>query len=125
MTPDKFAPAAWEAGLVDGKVYAIPLDTHPFVLFYNTEICKKAGLLDTDGKLEADGQRAGRVHRRHAPRRKKVTRHSTAASSRSPTRPSTPWRFFQSLVLASSAARCWPTRAPKVVIDDAKAHRRC
>ena len=23
---------AWKAGLVDGKVYAIPLDTHPFVL---------------------------------------------------------------------------------------------
>jgi multiple sugar transport system substrate-binding protein len=51
MTPDKFNQRAWEAGLVDGKVYAIPIDTHPFVLFYNTDICGKAGLLDADGQL--------------------------------------------------------------------------
>jgi multiple sugar transport system substrate-binding protein len=30
---------------------AIPLDTHPFVLFYNTDICGQAGLLDDDGLL--------------------------------------------------------------------------
>ena len=42
---------AWDAGLVDGKSYAVPLDTHPIVTFYNTDICEKAGLLDSDGKL--------------------------------------------------------------------------
>ena len=41
-----------------GRSYAIPLDTHPFVLFYNTKICEKAGLLDSDGNAQADpGQR--------------------------------------------------------------------
>ena len=37
ITPDKLAQRPWKAGLVDGKAYAIPLDTHPFVMFYNTE----------------------------------------------------------------------------------------
>jgi ABC-type glycerol-3-phosphate transport system substrate-binding protein len=59
MTPDKFNKRAWEAGLVDGKAYAIPLDTHPFVMFYNTEVTKKAGLLDAAGQLKSlDGEDA-------------------------------------------------------------------
>ena len=37
---------------MDGKLYAVPLDQHPFVLYYNTDICKKAGLLDADGKIK-------------------------------------------------------------------------
>jgi multiple sugar transport system substrate-binding protein len=52
MTPDKFSQRAWEGCQVDGKTYAIPLDTHPFVLFYNTDICKKAGLLDAGNQLK-------------------------------------------------------------------------
>src|SRR3982750_1442007 len=52
MSPDMFNKRAWEAGLVGGKIYAIPLDTHPFVLFYNTKICGQAGLLDGAGNLK-------------------------------------------------------------------------
>lgn len=51
MTPDQFNERAWQAGLVNGKAYAIPLDTHPLVLFYNTKICEQAGLLDGAGNL--------------------------------------------------------------------------
>ncbi len=51
MTPDKFSRRAWEGCQIDGKTYAIPLDTHPFVLFYNTDICKRAGLLGADDQL--------------------------------------------------------------------------
>src|SRR5690242_4456867 len=29
MTADKFNQRAWEAGLINGKIYAIPIDTHP------------------------------------------------------------------------------------------------
>ncbi len=36
----------------DGKLYALPLDTHPFVLYYNVDVCQKAGLLDSDGLLK-------------------------------------------------------------------------
>lgn len=59
MSPAMFTPQVWEAGLVDGKAYAIPIDTHPQVLFYNTDICKKAGLLKPDGSLVSlDGEGA-------------------------------------------------------------------
>src|SRR5438270_5622826 len=52
MSAEKFNQRAWGAGLVAGRIYAIPLDTHPFVLFYNTKICGSAGLLDAGGKLK-------------------------------------------------------------------------
>jgi multiple sugar transport system substrate-binding protein len=52
MTSDKFTGKAWQQAHVDGKLYAIPLDTHPFVLYYNIDVCKKAGLLDSDGRLK-------------------------------------------------------------------------
>jgi multiple sugar transport system substrate-binding protein len=49
ITQDKFTPAAWKKATVDGTPYAVPLDTHPFVLFYNTTLAKKAGLLNAAG----------------------------------------------------------------------------
>jgi multiple sugar transport system substrate-binding protein len=38
--------------LYNGQSYAVPLDTHPFVMFYNTNICKAADLLDANGFLK-------------------------------------------------------------------------
>src|SRR5438309_8524495 len=35
----------WSTAHSGGKLYAIPLDTHPMVMYYNKEIVKKAGLL--------------------------------------------------------------------------------
>lgn len=52
ISEDKFTPAAWRQAHVDGKLYAIPLDTHPWVLYYHKQVCKKAGLLDRDGRLK-------------------------------------------------------------------------
>ena len=49
VTEDKFTPAAWEKATVGGTPYAVPIDTHPFVLFYNTALAEKAGLLDPSG----------------------------------------------------------------------------
>lgn len=45
-----FAKATWDAVTNDGKQYAVPLDTHPIVLYYNKDILGKAGLLDENGK---------------------------------------------------------------------------
>jgi multiple sugar transport system substrate-binding protein len=45
-----YAPAIWGAISSDGKQYAVPLDTHPIVLYYNKDILGKAGLLDGNGK---------------------------------------------------------------------------
>ncbi|MEA2135542.1 MAG: multiple sugar transport system substrate-binding protein [Solirubrobacteraceae bacterium] len=53
ITPDKFEPTVWKRGQFQGKQYAIPLDTHPFVLYYNTELAKKADLLGEDGRLRS------------------------------------------------------------------------
>ncbi|WP_328292629.1 extracellular solute-binding protein [Kineococcus sp. NBC_00420] len=52
LTADSFTEKAWESVKVDGVPYALPLDTHPWVVFYNTEVLDKAGLVDSDGKLK-------------------------------------------------------------------------
>ncbi len=49
MGPDSFAPAIWESVTVDGKAYAVPLDTHPIVLYYNKDKLAAAGLIGDDG----------------------------------------------------------------------------
>ncbi len=51
VTEDQFPPEMWSRGAVGGEQYAIPLDTHPQVLYFNTEVCEEAGLLDGDGRL--------------------------------------------------------------------------
>ncbi|MDX7951174.1 extracellular solute-binding protein [Lichenihabitans sp. Uapishka_5] len=40
----------WDAAHVDGKLYAVPLDIHSIILYYNKDLLKKAGLLGDDGK---------------------------------------------------------------------------
>jgi multiple sugar transport system substrate-binding protein len=49
MGQDSFAPAIWESVNVDGKQYAVPLDTHPIVLYYNKDRLAAAGLIGEDG----------------------------------------------------------------------------
>jgi multiple sugar transport system substrate-binding protein len=51
ITQDTFLPAIWERAQYNGKLYTVPLDTHPFVMYYNVDVCKKAGLLDDAGNL--------------------------------------------------------------------------
>ncbi|WP_307851206.1 extracellular solute-binding protein [Nocardiopsis sp. MG754419] len=51
VTPEDFVPDLWERGIHDGATYAIPLDTHPVIMFYDTEVADRAGLLDGDGRL--------------------------------------------------------------------------
>ena len=48
ITEDKFLPEVWKRGQWEGRQYAIPLDTHPLVLYYNTELARKADLMDGD-----------------------------------------------------------------------------
>ncbi|MEO8530450.1 MAG: extracellular solute-binding protein [Deltaproteobacteria bacterium] len=45
-----YATATWDAVTVDGVQYAVPLDTHPIVLYYNKDLLEKAGMLDANGK---------------------------------------------------------------------------
>jgi multiple sugar transport system substrate-binding protein len=48
ITEDKFLPEVWKRGQFEGRQYLIPLDTHPLVLYYNTDLAKKADLMDGD-----------------------------------------------------------------------------
>lgn len=41
-----FPPLVWQKGRYDGKLYSIALDTHPFVLYHNTDLAKKAEVAD-------------------------------------------------------------------------------
>ena len=41
---EDFVPRAWNLGVIGGKRYGLPLDTHVLGLFYNTELFEKAGL---------------------------------------------------------------------------------
>jgi len=52
VTKDDFAPRIWENSQLDGKVFSIALDSHPFILMYNTAVAGKAGVLGVNGQLE-------------------------------------------------------------------------
>jgi multiple sugar transport system substrate-binding protein len=41
---EDFVPRAWSLGVVGGKRYGVPMDTHLLGLYYNTELFGKAGL---------------------------------------------------------------------------------
>jgi multiple sugar transport system substrate-binding protein len=89
-----FNPKAWAAQVTDGHNIAIPLDTHPIVMFYNTDVCKKAGLLDSSGNLKnLDGMDAfeaalAAIH--------KVTG-GFAITVGNVSETATPWRVFTTL----------------------------
>jgi len=44
-----FASATWDAVTIDGAQFAVPLDTHPIVLYYNKDLLGAAGVLTDDG----------------------------------------------------------------------------
>ncbi|MFG3511329.1 extracellular solute-binding protein [Streptomyces bobili] len=46
-----FTPALWKRGVIDGKLYALPLDIHVQLCFYRKDVLKKAGLLGADGRM--------------------------------------------------------------------------
>lgn len=95
ITQDKFTPAAWSKATVDGKVYAIPLDTHPFVMFYNVDLARKAGLLNAAGdNLNPINGRDDFVG---ALKAMKSAGGKYGAVSANTADPSTTWRFFMTL----------------------------
>ncbi|NGO45010.1 extracellular solute-binding protein [Streptomyces ureilyticus] len=46
-----FSPQLWNRGVIDGKLYAVPLDIHVQLCFYRKDVLKKAGLLGDDGRM--------------------------------------------------------------------------
>jgi multiple sugar transport system substrate-binding protein len=119
MSAEMFNRRAWEAGLVDGRIYAIPIDTHPFVLFYNTDVCGRAGLLDGAGGLKPiEGPDAFRDALAKA---QKVTGQYGATQGINGDTAS-PWRLFQTLY-AQLGGEVLADDGTRVVLDDAKAQQ--
>ncbi|WP_405934062.1 extracellular solute-binding protein [Streptomyces longwoodensis] len=54
ITEDAFTRPVRDRTQYRGKTYAVPLDTHPFIVFYHPEPARKAGLLRADGSLDTD-----------------------------------------------------------------------
>lgn len=94
LSPADFNKTAWETQKVDGKSYAIPLDTHPFVLYYNKDVCDKAGLLNSDGSLK---EIKGTEGWEQALQAAKGVTGAYGASVATVSELATPWRWFQSL----------------------------
>ena len=94
LSPADFNSTAWETQKVDGKSYAIPLDTHPFVLYYNRDVCDKAGLLNSDGSLK---EIKGTDGWEQALQAAKGVTGAYGASVATVSELATPWRWFQSL----------------------------
>ena len=117
MTADRFNQRAWQAGLVGGKVYAIPIDTHPFVLFYNTKICKDAGLLDAAGNL---GPIAGPEAFLDALTRVQKVTGQYGATHGINADTATPWRLFQTFY-SQLGGQVLADNGRQLVLDDAKA----
>jgi len=117
MTPEKFNQTAWKNGLVNGKIYAIPLDTHPFICFYNTDVCKKAGLLDSSGKLKPIDGEAAFID---ALKRAKAVTKQYGATIANVNETATPWRIFQSLY-CQLGGEVLADQGTRIVIDDTKA----
>jgi multiple sugar transport system substrate-binding protein len=47
-----YLPRQWQKSRYEGQAYAVPLDVHPLVLYYNKTLAGQAGLLDADGTLK-------------------------------------------------------------------------
>ncbi|BBA98911.1 putative extracellular solute-binding protein [Actinacidiphila reveromycinica] len=115
ITSDKFTPAAWQKATVGGTVYAVPLDTHPFVLFYNTDLARKAGLLDAAG----DGLKPMRnaAEFTDALRAMKDAGAQYGAVMSITADPSTCWRYF-SMVYSGIAGPVVTHEGTRVAVDD-------
>ena len=51
VRPEDFGSRIWEKSQFNGQVFSLALDSHPFVMLYNTEVAGKAGVLGNDGRL--------------------------------------------------------------------------
>jgi len=108
MHPSDFTPLAFRKAQFGGRQMAIPLDTHPFVQYFNTKLCRKAGLLDSSGMLRPITSPDALLTVLRKLKAQKVT----PAVCDQINDPATPWRLFYTLysqaggkVLADSGKR--------------------
>jgi multiple sugar transport system substrate-binding protein len=118
MRPQDFTPLAFSRAHFRGQQLAIPLDTHPFVQYYNTKICQKAGLLDGAGQLPPV---KGAPALLAMLRRLKKTGVTPAVCDQV-NDPATAWRLFYTLY-SQGGGQVLADGGKRVVLDEALATR--
>jgi multiple sugar transport system substrate-binding protein len=116
--PDKFLPVVLESAKYQGEIYTVPLDTHPQVMFYNTDICKKAGLLEKNGDLKPIKGADGVIDA--FKKAKEVTGEQGVAFA--PVDIAVPWRLFYTLY-GQLGGKVLSPDASEVVLDQEKAEK--
>ena len=112
MTPADFTPLAFARAHYGGRLVAIPLDTHPFVQYYNTKLCRKAGLLDGSGQLPPITGAQALV----AALRKLKATGATPAVCDQINDPATPWRLFYTLY-SQAGGKVLADNGKEIVLD--------
>jgi multiple sugar transport system substrate-binding protein len=117
LEAEGFLEEPWKSGQSGGRQYAIPLDTHPFVLYYNTDLAEKAGLLEGEQLKPLDGPDA-------------LLDAFTAVKEETgktgvvfETRGVTPWRLFLTLYSQLGGAPIIEEGGSRIGMDDDKAVR--
>lgn len=118
MRPRDFTPLAFAKAHVNGYQLAIPLDTHPFVQYYNTRLCRKAGLLGGSGELPP--VRGAQAMLTVLRKLKKTG--ATPVVCDQVNDPSTPWRLFYTLY-SQAGGKVLADNGKRVVLDEALATR--
>ncbi|MEU1215558.1 extracellular solute-binding protein [Streptomyces sp. NPDC005790] len=116
VTEKDFAPAVWARTKHAGGVYAVPLDVHPFIVFYDREAAGKAGLLDPQGELAPMGSprallEAGKALAEVTGKSGILFGHVTDTAQS--------WRQFAALYAQTGAAFTLPDGGPAEIDTDA------
>lgn len=117
--PDKFLPEVIDSAKVDGEIYALPLDTHPFVMYYNTDIAKKADLLDADGDLKPIQGTDGVIE---AFKKVKEVTGEWGVSFYPSNDPGGNWRLFYTLY-SQLGGKVLSPDAKEILLDDSRAEQ--
>ena len=104
-------PRAWNLGVVGGKRYGVPMDTHILGLYYNTELFEKAGLDPNKPPVNHGRVRRRRQEADHGP--EPVGRGHPEL--RRPGPYGTGWRF-----LAQQGGKMFTDDLKKAAFNDAK-----
>ncbi len=114
MHPSDFTPLALRKAHFNGRLMALPLDTHPFVQYFNTKICRKAGLLDSSGMLRPITSPDALLTVLRKLKAQKVT----PAVCDQINDPATPWRLFYTLY-SQAGGKVLADNGKRVVLDRA------
>lgn len=109
VTEKDFAPAVWKRAQHEGTIYAIPLDVHPFIVFYDKDAADEAGLLDPSGQLAPMGSPEALLDA--GKKLSKVTGHSGILFGHV-TDTAQSWRQFAALYAQTGASFTLPDGGP-------------